>query len=543
MVKKEEVEKLMLRHFPLCPLCGADKGYEVSGVFKNWVQCRSCGAKWLVSFPSRKREEIAALQLSKPSPDDRGSSLKKKPYSVTFWQNSQAIEKLIETKEKAKADQLMVHYFSSCPLCGASAGYEVSGVFKDFVQCRSCGAKWHSSDFTEGKLESLQLWESSRDGRGASLKKKRFLVKFWQDSDAIEKLLEEKERRKGPEEEKRAKEIEGLFRKLKTKDAKVRSEVQNRLREIGQPVFEKIKEMSEANYSGTRKEASVILGLMEVEEGVEVLIQVLKSDVDEGVRCQAVASLGLIEEGKRTGKAIEPLIEALKNDVRPNVRATAAMVLGFIKGPRAIDALIQALRDSSATVPGLLKRLTLTALGARWFGPSVGQTAAMSLVKIGKPAVNPLTQALKKTDILDTYMRKQAEEVLRKIRARTVETRAYVRELKNEDKLVRRKAAEALGKLGDSKAAEPLIQALKDEDWRVREKVVEALGKIKDPRAVEPLTQALKDEKAIVRQRAASALGNTGDERALEALTQAKEDRDVNVRSAARAALKKIQKK
>ncbi len=33
IVNKEEVEQLMLRYFPSCPLCGANAGYEVSGAF------------------------------------------------------------------------------------------------------------------------------------------------------------------------------------------------------------------------------------------------------------------------------------------------------------------------------------------------------------------------------------------------------------------------------------------------------------------------------------------------------------------------------
>lgn len=513
MVTKEEVEKLMLRYFPSCPLCGANKGYEISGWSKNCVQCRSCGAKWVAYFPSRKRKEIASLQLLKPSRDGHGASLKKKPHTVEFWKNPEAIEHAIKGGGE-RAGRLMHRYLPLCPLCGANAGYEVSGVFKSQVQCRSCGAKWQSNDFMEGKeLKALQLWEPSRDGRGASLKKKRYLVTFWQDSNAIEKLIEEKKRRKGPEEEKTAREIEELIRKLKTKNAvgnaKIRSEIQNRLREIGQPVWGKISEMFEGP-PYTRKEASLLLGLMEDERGVEILTQVLKKDADEGVRCQAINSLALMEEGKKTGKAIEPLIETLKNDVHPNVRATAAMALGFMKDPKVIDALIQALQDSSATVPGLLARLISGFLAAPPPRSSVGQTAAMSLIKIGKPAVNPLIQAMKKYDTLDTHAHKEAEKVLRQIRLKDVGS--LIGALKNEDKLVRKNAAETLGRIGDV-------------------------------RAVEPLIQALKDENDSVRQTAAYALGDIGDARALEALTQAKEDKSWFVRSAAKGALRKIQKK
>ena len=45
--------------------------------------------------------------------------------------------------------------------------------------------------------------------------------------------------------------------------------------------------------------------------------------------------------------------------------------------------------------------------------------------------------------------------------------------------ILRREAAEALVKIGDKRAVEPLIQALKDEDSDVRGGAARALGKIR----------------------------------------------------------------
>jgi len=55
-------------------------------------------------------------------------------------------------------------------------------------------------------------------------------------------------------------------------------------------------------------------------------------------------------------------------------------------------------------------------------------------------------------------------------------------------------AAFALGRIGDSRAVNPLIDALKDEDRWVREAAAEALASIRDPGAVNPLIDDLKDE-------------------------------------------------
>ena len=61
--------------------------------------------------------------------------------------------------------------------------------------------------------------------------------------------------------------------------------------------------------------------------------------------------------------------------------------------------------------------------------------------------------------------------------------------------------------IGEIYGPYPLVAAaLKDEDGSVRWEAAEALGKIKDPRAVEPLIAALKDEVSGVRESAAEAL-------------------------------------
>ncbi|QGZ89549.1 hypothetical protein GQR42_08210 [Microcystis aeruginosa FD4] len=98
----------------------------------------------------------------------------------------------------------------------------------------------------------------------------------------------------------------------------------------------------------------------------------------------------------------------------------------------------------------------------------VRRYAAEALVRIGQPSVEPLIAALK-----------------------------------DEDVVVRRAAAEALGKIGGELAIEPLVAVLKDEDVDVRRSATEALGKIGDGRVVEPLIVALGGQN--VRQAAAAA--------------------------------------
>ncbi len=89
-----------------------------------------------------------------------------------------------------------------------------------------------------------------------------------------------------------------------------------------------------------------------------------------------------------------------------------------------------------------------------------------------------------------------------------------LKQLKSKNPKTREHAAEKLGKSGNAKAVEPLINALKDENDYVSAEATIALGEIGDAHAVEPLIAVLKDENNFLRQKAAEALGKIGDARA-----------------------------
>jgi HEAT repeat protein len=122
-----------------------------------------------------------------------------------------------------------------------------------------------------------------------------------------------------------------------------------------------------------------------------------------------------------------------------------------------------------------------------------------------------------------------AEEKIIKIIEKLKHVNSLIKVLKyKRDPSVRRSAAKALGRIGDKRAVEPLIQALKDENYCVREEAAWALGDIGDTRAVEPLIQSLKeiDTDRDVRHSAAGALGRIGDKRAVEPLLLALKDKN-----------------
>ncbi len=107
--------------------------------------------------------------------------------------------------------------------------------------------------------------------------------------------------------------------------------------------------------------------------------------------------------------------------------------------------------------------------------------------------------------------------------------------------------AEALGKIQDRRAVEPLIAALKDKYPPLRRSVAAALGAIKDRRAVEPLIAVVmerqnKDSDLTVIEAAVRALGEIRDPRAVEPLVPlvVHYDYSPDLYEAAAEALKKL---
>ena len=102
--------------------------------------------------------------------------------------------------------------------------------------------------------------------------------------------------------------------------------------------------------------------------------------------------------------------------------------------------------------------------------------------------------------------------------------------LQDQDKDIRKGAAQVLGLIADShapsldKIIDALIGATKDSDQDVRRAAVAALGSIKDPRVIEPLIAELKDTYWFARFEAAGALGDKNDARAVGPLLDAVAD-------------------
>ncbi len=113
----------------------------------------------------------------------------------------------------------------------------------------------------------------------------------------------------------------------------------------------------------------------------------------------------------------------------------------------------------------------------------------------------------------------------------------------DEDPLIRRIAAIALGKIGGAQAEAVLTVALEDEDALVRGRAIQALARKWGHKAVESLGKTLmEDPDPTVRRQAALSLGRMSGEEALEALHAAQGDADYVVRRAVAFALTRLEK-
>ncbi len=131
--------------------------------------------------------------------------------------------------------------------------------------------------------------------------------------------------------------------------------------------------------------------------------------------------------------------------------------------------------------------------------------ATLALLRLGRPAVEPLITALNNED---EDLREEVVKVLGKIRSPWV-IDPLIAVLKNdkENAVALVGAAQVLRKFGNSRAAEPLIAGLEHEAPEVRREMARVLEKLGDFRAIKPLEKLAKnDPEPSVRQAAQEAL-------------------------------------
>jgi serine/threonine protein kinase len=175
----------------------------------------------------------------------------------------------------------------------------------------------------------------------------------------------------------------------------------------------------------------------------------------------------------------------LLKDENEAVRLDAVRTLEFSHDPRALAALVEAVRDPSLRVKA---------------------EAVDGVVKLGAQATGPVIRLLNDAiDEADNLTARYAAKALGLIGDRSISS-VLVELLTSEDKFVACEAALALGRLGEVGAVRDLIRMLDQSNGNIRFAAAEALGQISDPIARQALERRLNDDDEGVRAKARWAL-------------------------------------
>ena len=159
--------------------------------------------------------------------------------------------------------------------------------------------------------------------------------------------------------------------------------------------------------------------------------------------------------------------------------------------------------------PGVPRNLLIDREGMlRFAGESSPWTAMATeieslLGELDEPDLSDLDKAMAALGSPRSYVRWQAAQALGKMRDKAA-VQPLLNALSDESTVVRESAAEALGEIGGKRALEPLIAALDDEVPYVRLQIVGSLGKMRDTLASSSLVKSLTD--SVLREAAAGAL-------------------------------------
>jgi HEAT repeat protein len=177
--------------------------------------------------------------------------------------------------------------------------------------------------------------------------------------------------------------------------------------------------------------------------------------------------------GRAPDKPIEDVIAGLR-DPTYKVRRDAArdLVVPGYQDPRALEALMRALKDKTVTVR---------------------QRALLSLKKLNDPrCVESVVPLLAEKSC---RMHRKVSDILTQFREAAIPV--LVKTVENPGSKVRCRAVCMLGNLGARNAVGTILGALKDEDHQVQAQAIFALANLKDLSGVEPLIEILRGDDLI----------------------------------------------
>ncbi len=196
-------------------------------------------------------------------------------------------------------------------------------------------------------------------------------------------------------------------------------------------------------------------------------------------------------------------------------RAWAAYNIGKASGVnyKAVPYLVAILSDTEETT---LDRYVGNNF-VNSFATTPADEAVKALVKIGKPALDPLIKAL---DSKNLVVQQKAIKALGLIRENQA-IKPLVVKLGVSEPEIRLAAASALGKFRGPWVADALLSALSDSSAATRASAAYALGYIRDPAAFKPLVKHLADDDVNVQSQVAIAISKYGYDAAIPVFIEA----------------------
>jgi HEAT repeat protein/beta-lactamase regulating signal transducer with metallopeptidase domain len=254
---------------------------------------------------------------------------------------------------------------------------------------------------------------------------------------------------------------------------------------------------------GVRLAAIQSLASRDVRQVVPELLPAL-SDASVDVRRAVAEALSQMQDPR----AIAALVQALRTDTDPQVREMAAQALGHIDDESAVPGLLAAWREERVTA---VRRQIIDALAG--IGSASSASALMDALRDG-----------------DAEIRASAVNGLGAIEYKAAAPQ-IIPLLRDANADVRHKAAWALGALKAADALDELMTAAADANAEVRQAALHALDELETPRALPAFIRALRDARVDVRRQAASAIGDIeGLDRAPRELVAALDDADAEMR-------------
>lgn len=294
-----------------------------------------------------------------------------------------------------------------------------------------------------------------------------------------------------------------LLSAIQGRDFSARAEILEALGMLGDPqAFPVISASVKAQEVPVRKAAVRALGELGDPRGAELLYQA--QTTDPFLRSEAAEALGRL--GTADGVKYLNLAAKHKDHFIQKDAQKALDGLGFQHG---LEPLIELLQDPD---------------------PKVRTLAAQALGEIGDPVA---TEALKTASSdTDANVRKAVEQLIGSTDGIAGSPAQRVKVL----------AAEALGKVGDGRAVDPLIRAMRTGDPALQKAAGTALGSMKSPAVMRRFQMDLVSKDGDACKQAISDLGCIGTDEAVKLLGQAAGHADVQVAREAVAALSKTGK-